>query len=166
VAVPTSVIASPVFLVHGFYQLLLGAVLVYLAARWQHGRATALRRTLAGVALAVLFVQLAGPLLVRLVTYPTGIPLDDPQGAIRFLPGFQVGLYLALWVAAFAGIGWRRFLIGLAALGLTQAAGVLALHALTTYSGFPAPVRHVRGWAVAGPLVIIAALVKTRRTRQ
>ena len=37
------------------------------------------------------------------------------QGAIALLPAFQVGLYLALWVAAFVAVGWRRFLAGLGA---------------------------------------------------
>ncbi len=87
-------------------------------------------------------------------TYAAGAPLDDPQGAIAFLPAFQVGLYLALWVAAFVALGWRRFLAGLAVLGVTQTAGLLALHALTSHSGLTAHVRDVRGWAVAGPLLI------------
>jgi exosortase/archaeosortase family protein len=39
VALPDAVTASPLFLVHAFYQLLLGAVAVFLAARWRHGRA-------------------------------------------------------------------------------------------------------------------------------
>ena len=64
-----------------------------------------------------------------------GAPLDDPQGAIALLPAFQVGLYLALWVAAFVAVGWRRFLAGLAVLGLTQSAGLFALHALASHSG-------------------------------
>ena len=85
------------------------------------------------------------------MTYPAGAPLDDPQGAIAFLPAFQVGLYLALSVAAFVAVGWRRFLAGLAVLALTQTAGLLALHALATHSGLTAHVRDVRGWAVAGP---------------
>ena len=105
---------------HAFYQLLLAAVLVFLAALWRHGRGAALRYALAGVAVGVVFVQVLGPFYTRVMTYPVGTPLDDPQGAIAFLPAFQVGLYLALWVAAFAAVGWGWFLAGLAVLGLTQ----------------------------------------------
>ena len=90
-------------------------------------------------------------------------PLADPQGAIALLPAFQVGLYLALWVAAFIAVGWTRFLAGLALLGLTQTAGLLALQILATHSGLTAHVRDVRGWAVAGPVLIFAAVVNLAR---
>ena len=99
VALP-GVVPSPLFFVHAFYQLLLGAVVVLVAALWRHGRRAAAGPALAGIVAGVLFVFLLGPLYTRVVSYPAGIPLDDPQGAIAFLPAFQVGLYLALWVAA------------------------------------------------------------------
>ena len=102
----------------------------------------------------------------RIVTHPAGAPLDDPQGAIALLPAFQIGLYLALWVAAFVAVGWRRFLAGLAVLELTQIAGLLALHALASHSGLTAHVRDVRGWAVAGPVLIFAAVVNVARPRR
>ena len=165
VALP-DVVASPIFLVHAFYQLLLGAVVVFLAALWRHGGRAALGHALAGVIVGVLFVRLLGPVYTRAITYQAGAPLDDPQGAIAFLPAFQVGLYLALWVAAFVAVGWKRFLAGLAVLGLTQTAGLLALHALATHSGLTAHVRDVRGWAVAGPLLIFAAVVNIARPRR
>jgi exosortase/archaeosortase family protein len=166
VALPDAVVASPLFLVHAFYQLLLGAVVVFLAALWRHGTRTALRHALVGVIVGVLFVYLFGPLHMRGVTYAAGVPLDDPQGAIAFLPAFQVGLYLALWAAAFVALGWKRFFAGLALLQLTQIAGLLALHALASHSGLTAHVRDVRGWAVAGPLLIVAAVVNVARARR
>jgi exosortase/archaeosortase family protein len=166
VALPDAVMASPLFFVHAFYQLLLGAVVVFLAALWRHGGRAALGHALIGVIAGVLFVAVLGPLFVRVVSYPVGAPLDDPQGAITFLPAFQVGLYLALWVAAlinYRAVGWKRFLAGFAILGLTQTAGLLALHVLTTHSGLTAHVRDVRGWAVAGPVLIFAAVVNIAR---
>jgi hypothetical protein len=113
-----------------------------------------------------MIVYVLGPFYARLVTYPAGAPVDDPQGAIAFLPAFQIGLYLALWVAAFVAVGWRRFLAGLAVLVLTQTAGLLALHALTSHSGLTAHVRDVRGWAVAGPLLIVVGVVTVARPRR
>lgn len=163
VALPGAVMASPLFFVHTFYQLLLGAVVVFLAALWRHGGRAALGYAVVGVIAGVLFVNLLGPLFVRVVTYPVGAPLDDPQGAIAFLPAFQAGLYLALWVAAFVAVGWKRFLAGFAILGLTQTAGLLALHVLATHSGLTTHVRDVRGWAVAGPVLIFAAVVNIAR---
>jgi hypothetical protein len=162
VALP-GVVASPLFFVHAFYQLLLGAVVVFLAALWRHGGRTALGYTLGGVVVGVLFVHLLGPFYTRVMTFRGGAALDDPQGAIDFLPAFQVGLYLALWVAAFVAVGWRRFVGGFALLGLTQAAGLLVLHALTTHPGLGAHVRDVRGWAVAGPVLIFGAVVNVAR---
>jgi hypothetical protein len=165
VALPGTVMGSPIFLIHAFYQLLLGAVVVFLAALWRHGGRAALGRALAGIAAGVLFIYLLGPVYTRMVTYPAGAPLDDPQEAIALLPAFQIGLYLALWVAAFVAVGWRRFLAGLAVLALTQSAGLLALHALASQTGLTAHVRDVRGWAVAGPVLILAAVVNFARAR-
>ena len=166
VALPAAVVASPLFLVHAFYQLLLGAVVVLLAALWRHGQGAALRHALVGLTVGVAFVYLLGPFYTRVVAYPAGPPLEDQQGAIALLPAFQIGLYLALWVAAFVAVGWKRFLAGLAALQLTQTAGLLALHALASHSGFAAHVRDVRGWAVVGPLLIVAAVVNVGRPRR
>jgi hypothetical protein len=141
-------------------------VIVCLAALWRHGSRTALRHALLGAIVGVLFVHLLGPFYTRAVTYAAGAPVDDPQGAIAFLPAFQAGLYLALWVAAYIALGWRPFLAGFAVLGLTQTAGLLALHALASHPGLTAHVRDVRGWAVAGPVLIFAAVVNVARARR
>lgn len=166
VALPDAVMPSPIFLVHAFYQLLLGAVVVFLAARWRHGGRAAPRHALAGVIVGVLFIYLLGPFYTRVVASPAGLPPDDPQGAIALLPAFQIGLYLALWVAAFAAVGWRRFVAGLVMLELTQTAALLALHAFANHPGLATHVRDVRGWAVAGPLLIVAAVVNVARPRR
>ena len=165
VALPGAVVASPLFLVHAFYQLLLGAVVVFLAALWRHGSRVAPRHALAGAVVGLVFALLLGRIYTAIVTYPGGTPLDDPQGAIALLPGFQVGLYLAVWVAAFAAVGWRPFLAGLGILALTQAVGLLALDTLAS-AGLTAHVRDIRGWAVAGPVLIVAAVVNLAGPRR
>jgi exosortase/archaeosortase family protein len=167
IALPDAVVSSPIFFVHAFYQLLLGAVLVIIAALWRYGGKAALRHALVGLIVGVMFVQLLGPLYASAVTYAIGVPPSDPQGAIAFLPAFQVGLFLALWVAAFMGYraaGWRRFLAGLAVLEVTQVAGLLALQTIAAHSHIAVHVRDIRGWAVAGPFVIVAAVVNVART--
>jgi exosortase/archaeosortase family protein len=165
VALP-DMIASPLFFVHAFYQLLLGAVVVFIAALWWHGRGRAIAHAAAGIVVGVLFVYLLGPVYTRAVSPDVVWTIDDPQGAIAFLPSFQIALYLALWVAAFAAVGWKRFLAGLAVLGLTQSAGLLALHSLVIHAGMTAHVRDVRGWAVAGPVLIFATVITSVRARR
>ena len=150
VALP-DLVASPMFLVHAFYQLLLGAVVVFVAALWRHGGRVAIGHALVGVVVGVLFVQLLGPSYTWVITSQVRGPLDDPQGAISLLPAFQVGLYLALWGATFMAVAWKRVFAGLAVLGLSQTAGLLALQALATHADLTAHVRDIRGWAVAGP---------------
>jgi exosortase/archaeosortase family protein len=164
VALPGALVASPLFLVHAFYQLLLGAVIVFLAALWRHGGRTAPAYALVSVVAGVLIVHFFGPLYMRTVTYVTGTAaFDDPQGAVAFLPVFQVGLYLAIWIAAFLALGWKRFLAGLAVLELTQLVGLLALHALPAHSALTVHVPEIRAWAVTGPLLIVTAVVNVGR---
>jgi exosortase/archaeosortase family protein len=165
VALP-DVVVSPLFLVHAFYQLLLGAVVVFLAALWRHGGRAAPRHALVGVAAGVLLVCALGPLSTRAIASQAAGTLDDPQGAIAFLPAFQISLYLALWVAAFVAVGWKRFAAGLAVLGLSQAAGLAALHVLASHAGLTAHVRDVRAWAVVGPVLIFAAVIHVARPRR
>jgi exosortase/archaeosortase family protein len=163
VALPDALVASPLFLVHAFYQLLLGAVVVFVAALWRHGGRAAFGYALAGILAGFLFVFLLGPFYTRVVTYQTGTPLNDPQGAIALLPAFQVGLYLALCVAAFAAAGWRRVLAGFALLELSQTAGVLVVHALASHTNLTMQVRDIRGWAIAAPVLIFMAVVHVAR---
>jgi exosortase/archaeosortase family protein len=164
VALPDA-LGSPLFFVHAFYQLLLGAAVVILAALWRHGGRGAAGHALVGLAVGIAFIHVLGPAYTRAVTFGAGAPIDDPQGAAALLPAFQIGLYLALCAAAFIAIGWTRFLAGLAMLGVTQTAGFLALHALAGYAGWTVHVREIRGWAVAGPVLVFAAVVNHARTR-
>ncbi|MEO7271064.1 MAG: hypothetical protein ABIX28_23485 [Vicinamibacterales bacterium] len=150
---------SPLFLVHAFYQLLLGAVLVGLAACWRHGGRTAAARTLVALAAGAVFVVLLGPLYMRALASVAPLPGSDPQGAIAFLPAFQVGLYLALWVAAPVGVSRRWAAAGLVLLASSHVAGLLALPALATHAGWIS-IAEVRGWAIVGPVIIAAVVAR------
>jgi exosortase/archaeosortase family protein len=172
VALPAALVASPLYLIHAFYQLLLAAVVVALAAFWRHGAGgTAWRRALMGMTLGAAVAYLLGAPYANVLAraadtigagassgFVADAPLDDPQGAITLLPAFQVGLYLALWIAAFAAAGWRRLLTGLALLGLVQVATLVAF-VLASHAGFAPHVRDVRAWAVVGPLLVVLAVV-------
>ena len=162
VALPAAIMPSPLFFVHAFYQFLLGAVIVFMVAAWRHGGRAAPRHAFLGVLTAIAFIALFGPSYTRAIAFQPS-PLDDSQGAIALLPAFQIALYLGLWVAASVTAGWTRFLAGLAALSVTQTAGLLALHILSSYSGFSAHVRDIRGWAVAGPVLVFALVICSAR---
>ncbi|MEO8071297.1 MAG: hypothetical protein ABI652_07830 [Acidobacteriota bacterium] len=158
--------ASPLFLVHAFYQLLLGVVVVGLAALWRHSGAIALRHALLGLVAGILVGYVLAPLLASAVASAAHSPLPDPQGALAMLPSFQLGLYVAVWIAAFGGGARPRFLLGLALLALTQGAGLLALHLLNTHVDLTAHVRDIRGWAVGCPLLILALVAERGGTRR
>jgi hypothetical protein len=151
--------------VHAFYQWLLAAVLVVCAARWRYRGGRAAVHAVAGALAGVLLVWLLAPLYNGLVTAAAVAPVADPQGALALLPQFQVGLYVALWLAAFAAAGWPRFLVGLAMLALTQAAALTALLTVTTSFDLTASVRDVRAWAIVGPLLIVAMVSNLGRAR-
>lgn len=163
VALPAAVVASPLFLVHAFYQLLLGGVVVVAAAVWRHGRTSAAPFAAAGLVIGGVGLILLGTASARLASADWFTGLDDPQGAIQFLPAFQVGLYLALWAAAFTRVRWTRLAAGLGLLAVTQVAAVLALHALAV-AGYAVHVRDIRAWAVAAPVLILAAVAGHART--
>ncbi len=160
VALPTALVGAPEFLIHAFYQFLLGAVIVCLAAVWRHGAsAAAWQRALLGVVLGSVVIYLLDPAAAALIQPAlAGARLEDPQGAIVLLPSYQFGLYAALGVAAFVGFTWWQPLAGLAVLGLSQVMVFAALLAAAAIGVAP-HVREVRGWALAGPLLVVAALV-------
>jgi exosortase/archaeosortase family protein len=169
VALPAALIGSPLFLIHAFYQLLLGAVVVLLAALWRHGGAPAawLRAFGAAALGGVCVYLLAAPYAHGIAAlFSSGAPLDDPQGAIALLPAFQAGLYVALAVAAFAQFRWRPFAIGLALIGVSQVIAFTALHAWVRHAGLIPHVRDVRAWALAGPVLLIAMMVSYERPRR
>jgi exosortase/archaeosortase family protein len=167
VALPASIASSPAFLIHAFSQLLLAAGLVCVAAVWRHGAGPAAwRRAVAGITLGGVIVYALGPLYSYAVGAAIGTPRDDPQGAILLLPGFQVGLYVALTVAAFVGWNWRVFVTGLAGLGASQVLLFAAGHFLARYADLTPHARDVRAWAVAAPLLVIAGIVAYGRSRR
>jgi len=154
---------SPCFLSLRFYQLALGGVVVVGLALWRHGRRDAAGPAATGLAVGAAFLWIAGGAYSRAIAAMAGMPADDPQGAIQFLPGFQIALYLALWGAGFAATRWIRMVAGLAALVVTQTILLFTLHALAQ-SGIAANVRDVRAWAVVGPLLIFLLMQQPARS--
>jgi exosortase/archaeosortase family protein len=167
-ALPPFLARSPMFPVHAFYQVLLGALLVAAAVWWRHGRhrrgrAVALAAAAIGVGAgfaAVTGAAYAGLLraegvLLRAWAPRTLVSLTwpgDQQGALLLMPAYQLGLFVALWLAAF---GARRLRAAAAGLLALHASHVLVLVALGMTGGAAGvPPTPLRAWAVAGPLAL------------
>jgi len=165
VAVPQSM-AAPEAATHAFYQVVLAVVLVVIAGRWQHGLRSAILPILAGLVVGTVFVLIAGGVYTDLVLRSVARPFLDPQGAVTFLPSFQIGLFLAGGIAAVRGVRWQMVGGGL----LVLVAGHLAGAWWLNHSGVPAllatHISAVRAWAVAGPVVILAAMVAHAHARR
>jgi len=166
VALPPTIVASPLFLVHAFYQLLLAALVVFLAATWRHGAGgLASRRATLGLALGLAVVYVLGPLYTRALsaTFAASTSFDDPQGAIALLPTFQVGLYVALSVAAVTALTWRLFATGLSLLVLSHVAVFAGMAFVLRHAGLMPHVRDIRAWALAGPILTLIGMTAYER---
>ncbi len=162
VALPPTAVAPPLVLVHAFFQVALGAILVVAAAIWRADVATQAVRAsllglLGGVAIAWLFALTPVAAWMRAAS-----PGPDPQGAVGFTPMFQAGLYGGLWIAAGARAEWRRLALGAGVLLLAQIAFLGMLHVLAP-SGILLGVREVRGWAVLASLACFFVVARPGR---
>jgi S-adenosylmethionine decarboxylase len=169
-ALPPFVAESPVFLAHGFYQLVAGVALIVGAAHLglgagQGGRASL--RSAAALALALVLALAAGPLWTPalLATAETLRPIApsiltslartaDAQGALALLPVYQVGLLAGLWLALGGGRQPRRLAAGLAALFVSQVVLLAALGGVTVWLGAEPHALGVRAWAIVIPLAL------------
>jgi exosortase/archaeosortase family protein len=169
VALPAGLDTSPSFLIHAFSQILVAAGLVCGVTLWRYGtRATTYVRAAAALALGFMFVRWLGTPYTHAILWFTVVPpaFEDSQGALMFLPAFQLGLFLALWVAAFLPSGWTRLLCGASLLAVTQIAVFDGVHWLALHAGMVPFVRDIRAWALLGPTLIIAAVVNLGPARR
>ena len=167
VAVPAGLNSSPAFFIHAFSQILVAAGMVCAAALWRYGaRTAAYARAAVALALAIAFVQLLGAPYTHAILWFRAAAFDDPQGALMFLPAFQFGLFLALWVAAFVPSGWTRFLCGASLLAALQIAVSSGVQLLFVHAGIAPLIRDIRAWALLGPALIIAAVINVAPPRR
>lgn len=165
VALPQSM-AGTEFATHAFYQVVLAGVVVVIAGLRRHDRGSPAARIIAGLVAGVVFVALLGGIYADAVLFPLDRPFLDPQGAVAFLPAFQIGLFVALVIALGDDIGWRRAAAGAAVLLAGHVAGALWMNQPGVATFLAAHISVVRAWAVAAPLVILTALVAHARARR
>jgi S-adenosylmethionine decarboxylase len=179
-ALPPYVTQSPVFLVHGFYQLVTGFVIIVGAAHLALGRDSgrgASMRTAGALAAALVSALVIGPLwepallglasaLQTLVpqTLTSLLRTGDQQGALALLPAFQIGLLAGLWFALTGTARLRRFAMALGLLAASQIVLLAGLGVAIDLLGVEPHVLVIRIWAVLVPLVIAGALASVQGT--
>jgi len=171
-ALPPALAASPLFLVHGFHQLVLAVIGVVLLALWTEPPAPrrwarAARRAAAALGAAALLAVIVGGHLTSVVlggalALAPHAPMDltapgDAQGALALLPAFQAGLLLALGMAAV--LGWRRLLSAFALL-LASQVGFLVFAGLADRGGLVPHALFLRAWAVGVPVVLTMVMLR------
>jgi exosortase/archaeosortase family protein len=175
-ALPHALAASPLFLVHGFHQLVLAVALVVLLAVWleppaprRWGRAAG--RAGAALGAAAIFAVIAGAALTSVVcggaraaaymaphTLTELTSAGDAQGALALLPTYQAGLLLALGLTA--GVGGRRLLPALAALLASQVLLLVILGEMADHAGLVPHALLLRAWAVGAPAVLTLVMLR------
>jgi hypothetical protein len=177
-ALPPFVAASPLFLVHGFHQVVLALMVVVLLAwrrepdgydRWFRA---ATRATLA-VTAALVFAIFAGATLTAALLGIAGAitPLapqalsdlagtGDAQGALATLFAFQASFLLALGISTVAG--WPRLLKAMGALVVAQLLFLVILVEIADRTGAMPHAFLLRAWAVGLPAVIALLLLRIR----
>jgi exosortase/archaeosortase family protein len=175
-ALPPAIVTSPLFLVHGFHQLVLALVGVVLLALWREPlRARswprAARRALAALGAAAILAAALGPALTTAVLAAAGAVAflaphtltvltapGDAQGALALLPAYQAGLLLAIGMTAFPG--WRRFLSAFGLLLASQVVLLVVLGEMAEHAGFVAHALFLRAWAVGVPVVLTLVMLR------
>jgi exosortase/archaeosortase family protein len=177
-ALPPFVASSPLFLVHGFHQMVLALMAVAFLA-WRRepvGRrrwfGAALRAALA-IAAAASFAIFAGGALTRVLLRLAGglTPLaphtlsdltgpGDAQGALATLFAFQSSFLLAIGVSMVAG--WPRLLRALGALFFTQLVFLVVLVEFADRAQVLPHALFLRGFAVGLPIAIALAMLRPR----
>jgi exosortase/archaeosortase family protein len=160
-ALPTAAVGSHEVAIHAFYQLLAAAVIVYFLGRRRErvGSATVALAagTLAGVAFGWATSSWVDATLAILGSESLTV---DPQGALSILPGYQMGLWVALLVVLAPPDGWRRLVQGAAALLLFQVVLVGVLRWVAMEAGVGLPVIVIRIVALTVPLALAAWLLR------
>lgn len=176
-AFPTQVVGSHLVAIHGFYQFLLAAFLIVIAATFsahQPRSARSLFRPVivalaAGGATAYLVGWTYNRFLftaieqVQSMIHHAGHQFQDPQGAMFIMVPYQLGLFVGLWIAWSQPVARRRALKGLAVLLLIQPLTLLMVGEWFAHTGLEPHVAAIRAWSVVSVLLVGAWVVRQPR---
>lgn len=175
-ALPASLAVHTVAL-HAFYQIALALLLVAFAVRfargsredsagwhWPRAASAIVLGTAAAAAYAAAIAAVVSPVadLIGRALPHLGHGYSDAQGALMILPAFQLGLFVALWVAAGEGLRSARVAAAAAVLAIQQSVVVLVLGELQTHAGFELPIVAIRAGAILVPVALVWLLRQDR----
>lgn len=171
-ALPPAVVSSPLFVAHGFYQMVGAVAVIAAGSAWAIARegepsrpSRIVGRALVASAAGMLVAITVGAPWRTAVAAIAGAPLSaaphtltswtiagDLQGALPLLPGFQLGLLAGLWIALSPFRRVPRLALAVGALALAQVALLLSLGEGAAHLGIPAHPLLVRALAVSMPI--------------
>lgn len=159
-ALPPAIAASPIFLAHGFYQLVAGVAAIAAASAWaigherEPGRTSQIAgRAVVAVLAAVVMAIIAGAAWRGLLAFgpESWTVAGDVQGALPLLPSYQLGLLFGLWVALSPFRRVPRLVLALGLLAILQISFIVLIEALSARVAHPLLIRAV---AVAAPVTL------------
>jgi exosortase/archaeosortase family protein len=181
-ALPPAIASAPMFLAHGFFQIVAGTALVATACVWDEERrgrsgftVRALLRFAVAATAALIVVTIAGSawrdgvmaaasvfqaLLPH--TLSTWLAPGDVQGAMLLLPGYQVALLLALSMSLTPSPRLSRALAAVAMLAGSQVLLLVALGEVSAHAGITIHALVPRALAVVLPVALAWWLFRPR----
>ena len=162
-ALPPAIVASPLFVAHGFYQIVAGLAVIVAACAWAVAREPepARRSIVAGRAVIAASVSIAVAVLAGgawravLALGPGSWTVQaDAQGALPLLPVYQLGLLAGLWIALSPLRRPVRLIASLGALALLQIAVVLLFESAASKGSVLAHPLLIRAIAVIVPVAL------------
>ena len=172
-AAPPFLLEAPIFAVHGFFQLVLGALIIGVAAASRPigtERSSTVQRIAVALAWAVISAAAAGLWWNTLVVWGAGLtqgfaphvvtrlrPPDDVQGALLLLPVYQVSLLTGLCFAIGGGRGATRYVGAIVSLLAAQILTLIVFGEFEAHTGVRIHALVIRSWAEGAPLLLTLA---------
>ncbi len=181
-ALPPSAVASPIYFVHGFFQIVLALAIVAMLCRpvtEKLAASTILDWRRFGQSVAIGFVaSIAGGQPLTMVTQALASALapwfphaltnmivtGDPQGVLVLAPGYELGLLAAMWWALRPRPRVGRTFVALAGLIISLVILAVAAGAWLAHAGVLPHALILRAWTVVAPLGLAWLLFRAPET--
>ena len=179
-AFPTKMVGSHLIAIHGFYQFLLGALLIVGAAALSAAKPRTFRAVARPAFLGLLGSGLAAlvagwtlnPLLfwtlsrAETIVQHAGHGYRDPQGALLIMVPYQVGLLVGLCIAWRQAIPWQRVAQAMVALILIQPVILILAGEWAQHTATAPHVAVLRALAVLVVLLLAIWVLRPDRRRR